>query len=167
MITTKQYLIFEAEFISLLKRLVRYLEEQDLTVGFDPQKGTVNHDYLIACCTINYYRYIDDILVGDEAPNDRFNFGEVFEFPERATYRSTPLLDCEIIGGDGNSKNGKGAPISIQFTVNQRRNNLDYDIDLVLDHVYQDSQVFNFNLLEWRTALTTLVSHIRGKFQTT
>ncbi len=164
MTTLLQYFIFEAEFIGLCKRLTRYLEDRGYSVGLNVGGNNKGYNYLNTIETIFHHRYMDDPFIVNKTPNEKYDFGEIFEMEEKKHYRSTTILEWEFVDGGNKLHKAKGPTFEIRLEVEQKINNLDYSIRLVLDSD-KGSQIIELSFTEWRTVLTTIVSHIKGKFE--
>jgi len=156
MVTQHQYLIFEAEFISLLNRFVAFLENKNYKVTFNPT-SLDGDDCSITASSIYYSLYKEIPFVKNHFPHDVFNFGEIFDSHDKEEYRPSPLLDCEIVGNSN-------VPLSIYVQVYLESDNQTHTIYLVLNRSFKSEQVY-YNFDDWRSMMVKLVDHIENKIK--
>ncbi|QTE21077.1 hypothetical protein [Polaribacter cellanae] len=156
MVTQHQYLIFESEFISMLKRLTKFLANRGSKVTH--KSSLDNNNCLINIFSIYYYLYNNEKIIVSDFFHNSFNFGEIFNTIKGENYKSTPILKCEIVGDSE-------FPISIDFTVYVKPDNQTHSLCLILDKDFDNKQILEFHFEEWRKMMSTFVEHIIKKLQ--
>ncbi len=156
MITQHQYLIFEAEFISSIKRITKFLISKGYLITHESSLGENN--CLINIFSMYHYLYNNEKIKVNSFFNDNYNLGEVFSESKHQKYEPTPILKCEIIGDSE-------LTISIDFTVYVKPNLQTHSFSLVLDRDFDKSQILDFKFSEWKLMMQTFVNHILDKIK--